>query len=69
MLCDFICAALWPLPSDGIESAAQNSGSHVAARRGHAGHCGPVVGADVVDLYGGKVGSAVEASHHIDVVV
>lgn len=57
------------LPGDGVEPAPQHSGPHVAARRGHAGHRGPGVGADVVGLHRGQVCSAIKPTHHVDVVI
>src|SRR4029434_3564673 len=63
------CVCVCVLPRYGVESPPEYGGPHVAARRGHGVHGGPVVGADVVHLYGRQVGRAVKAPHHIDMVI
>lgn len=57
------------LPGDGVEPAPQHRGAHVAAGRGHAGHRGPRVGADVVGLHRGEVCRAIKPTHHVNVVI
>lgn len=62
-------SGLPPSPCDGIQPPPKHRGPHVAPWGGHAGDSGPGIGADVVRLHGRKVGCAIEAPHHVDMVV
>lgn len=55
--------------SDCVETSSENSRSYVTSWRRHACYSRPIVCSDVVHLNRVQVGNAVEASHHVDVVV
>lgn len=56
-------------PCNRVQSAPKHCGPHVAPWGGHTGDSGPGVGADVVCLNGGEVGSAIKPPHHVYMVI